>query len=568
MDILNYLENRGLNPKIQGNEAYIYCPVCNKPKLAVNIETGLGHCFVCSAENPSEWTCKTHISKIMEYYKDIVPITPFVGSKKKKEKVNFNVLVDRYHHALLENRKAKKYLVKRGITEESMIRFKLGFAEFKNQGWISIPAFKNDIAELIKYRKVDPDTSPDLDKNQREYGGNSILFNGDALDNFEEVIIVESELDAIATIQAGYENVVGLTCGAGCLKTEWYDDLIMMKRIIIALDNDPPGQNAAKEIFAKRLGVNKCFNVLLPEDTKDPNEFFNKYTKEDFNRLILQSDKFKVENIYSIDEAFDEMYRRSLNANDNVLSLPWDNVNELIGGGIGKTELIVIGASGGTGKTSMAIQIAHHFAKVHRVPSLFFCLEMPVEQLLAKVVLNELDMSYKELKYSDAYIYKMSFKDDLPMYFGYSPTITVDKYYHTVREARNRYGCELFIFDNLQLMVISESPSEYAKAAQAFKNMAMELDIRNILISQPRKMEEDKRFTYNDLFGSVSLSQAPDKILLLERKRGKEEGEGAFVSRTKVIVDKSRFSLGGACFLSYFGDKSNFKEYPKDDIKK
>jgi len=52
----------------------------------------------------------------------------------------------------------------------------------------------------------------------------------------EEIIIVEGEPDAIILLQAGYENVVGLTCGARTFKPEWYDLLKDKKKLWLALD--------------------------------------------------------------------------------------------------------------------------------------------------------------------------------------------------------------------------------------------------------------------------------------------------------------------------------------------
>jgi len=289
------------------------------------------------------------------------------------------------------------------------------------------------------------------------------------------------------------------------------------------------------------------------------------HTKEDFDKLIKNSERFSIEHISSMDDAFDEMYKKSQDSTNLVYPLPWENINSIIGGGLERSQLTVIGAQAGIGKTSMALQIAHYFAKTYNMPSLIFCLEMPVDQLVTKIVLNELDMTYAEVNYADANIYRMSV-GDLPIYFGYSSDITPEKYYNTVREARNRFGCELFIFDNLQLMIISESDKDYARAARIFKNMSMDLNIINILISQPRKVNEEGRvINYHDLFGSSSLSQAPDKIILIHRARLTGTDEGAFADRATVINEKARFSTGGRRYLKYIGNKSKFVEYEKGE---
>jgi len=567
MDIVDYFDSKGLEPKVQGKWVYIICPVCTKHKLSISLETETGCCHVCKAESPNEWTTKLHVSQIIKYFNDSVDIAPLNKKEEKKEgkkEINLNSLSDRYHNNLMENKKGIKYLLKRNISEESIVRFKLGYADFKNQKWISIPSYEKGICKLIKYRKLPEDTNPKVAKCIREYGSDSILFNCDALDKYDDIIIAEGEFDAISLLQAGYDNVIGLTVGAGTLKPEWYDDLLLKDKIYLCLDSDKAGQKAAKDVFATRLGFSRCWNIVLPENT-DVNDYFMDHTKDDFDILIKKAYTFRIDNIVSLEAAFDEMYIKSLDGGDSMFELPWGNVNEVIGGGLAKSQLMVIGASAGIGKTTMSLQIAYHFAKVHKIPSLIFCLEMPVDQLLAKIILNELDMEYDELRYDEAYTYRLMM-EDLPIYFGYSPNITPEIYYNTVKEARNKYGCELFIFDNLQLMVISDTPTEYDRAVAMFKNMTMELNVINILISQPRKInDEGRNINYQDLKGSSSLSQAPDKILLLDRKRNKDEGKGAFEKGCKVINEKARFSKGGTVWLKYVGEKARFEEYAEGE---
>jgi len=45
----------------------------------------------------------------------------------------------------------------------------------------------------------------------------------------------------------------------------------------------------------------------------------------------------------------------------------------------------VVGAPPATGKTSLAMQIVWHFAKMYNLPSLVFCMEMPKEDLASKI---------------------------------------------------------------------------------------------------------------------------------------------------------------------------------------
>ena len=101
----------------------------------------------------------------------------------------------------------------------------------------------------------------------------SILFNGDAIETHrDEIFITEGEIDALTLWDQGIKNVVGITTGAGSFDPAWIDQLQAVKKIILCYDPDEPGQKGAREA-ARRLGYDRCFNVVLP-DGQDVNEYF------------------------------------------------------------------------------------------------------------------------------------------------------------------------------------------------------------------------------------------------------------------------------------------------------
>jgi replicative DNA helicase len=368
-------------------------------------------------------------------------------------------------------------------------------------------------------------------------------------------------------IKYGYENTVCGTGGEGTLSPYMYDKLYLKNSFTLILDSDKAGQNAAREVWAKRLGVGRCWNVKLPYDDirnekEDVNSFLIKYGKDEFQKFIDNKYQFKIEGVSSLIDTLYKMYAQS---DEGIMySLPWNTINRQLGGGIERKQLVTIGGQPGFGKTSQVLQICHHFATVHKMPSLVTCLEMSEIKLATKIVQLHNDLDYQEIDPNHALVYAKDL-EDIPIYFAYSPTITPQIYYNTVREARNRYGCELFVFDNLQLLVRSGEESDIGKATQMFKNtIAMGLDVIMIMVSQPRKLNAEREPTYDDLKGSSSISADSDIILLGRRKR-KKEGDGfdAFESKATIIIDKSRFSSGGRSYLEFIGGKSKFVEYKK-----
>ena len=116
------------------------------------------------------------------------------------------------------------------------------------------------------------------------------------------------------------------------------------------------------------------------------------------------------------------------------------------------------------------------------------------------------------------------------------------------------------MFDNLQLLVRSDKESDMGVASRAFKNLVMDLNVMLILISQPRKYNNENIPTMDSLKGSVTIGQDADYVLLIHRKRLKGMGEGAFDPFTYVINDKARFAAGGTRKLNFIGEKSRFEE--------
>ena len=325
-------------------------------------------------------------------------------------------------------------------------------------------------------------------------------------------------------------------------------------------DADDAGQKAAKEIWATRLGVDKCYNVLLPQGY-DVDKFLLEYSKEDFEKLIKSATKFKVDGIYSLAEALYQLYERGMSKDEDRIPFPWESINELLGGGVKKNWLIVVSGIPGSGKTTFVTQILYHFAKVYNIPSLMFCMEMSESDLALKVIQLEKDLTYNEILPSDALVY-LSDMEDIPLYFGYKAQITPQLFYNTMKAARDRYGIGIAAFDNLQRMVRSDKEADFAKASGMFKDIAMELKMPFILISQPRRINAERSITSSDLKGSGAIEADGDLIILLNRKRIKEsKAHSIFEEKTTIIVDKSRYSPGGKVNLRFIGEKSKFVEF-------
>ena len=173
--------------------------------------------------------------------------------------------------------KAVKWFEGRMISQVTLNKMKIySDVEFMPQlskeiNVICFPYFLNGKLINIKYRG--PQKSFKMVQ-----GAELIFWNLDCLSNFNEIIIVEGEIDGLTFIQAGFDNVISVPNGAN-KNLEYLDSCIEMfagiKKIYIATDQDTKGIELKGELI-RRLGAERCYVVSF-KDCKDANEYLCKY---------------------------------------------------------------------------------------------------------------------------------------------------------------------------------------------------------------------------------------------------------------------------------------------------
>ncbi|HHX38395.1 MAG TPA: hypothetical protein GX715_00385 [Armatimonadetes bacterium] len=113
------------------------------------------------------------------------------------------------------------------------------------------------------------------------------LYNHDILATLspgDAVVLSEGVIDTLTWLEYGVP-AVGIL-GVGCFKSEWIPKF-RDRRVLICLDNDEPGQRAARDLRQRFIAAGQqAFLVTLPEGVKDINELFLKYPRLDGITLI------------------------------------------------------------------------------------------------------------------------------------------------------------------------------------------------------------------------------------------------------------------------------------------
>ena len=238
--------------------------------------------------------------------------------------------------------------------------------------------------------------------------------------------------------------------------------------------------------------------------------------------------------------------------------------------GLNKSDLIILAARPGMGKTSFAMNIATNVAKKQRDKAVaVFSLEMSKEQIVSRMISSEALLSSEALKTGNIEPSKwddiMTSADvlaQLPIYIDDTPGCNVQGIKSKLRRMKN---LGLVVIDYLQLMNSAKNyngnrVSEISEITRNLKIMAKELDVPVIVLSQLARGPEqrpDKRPMLSDLRDSGSIEQDADIVMFLYRN--------AYYDKTdpnpnvcECIVAKSRHGEPGTAYLGWNGQYTKF----------
>lgn len=537
------------------------CPFCGKDKWKFWIDSKrtLYHCWHCQAKG-NLYKLKRSLGDL----KGAKSAAQFTGQEEKKQSSKPIDMgnVDKFHKSLLKSKNGMDYCRSRGINKAAVKRFRLGIQKKHSRVWLAIPHINDGICHNIKFRSLPPHDKAF----RRVKGGASVLYNADALADYEEIVVVEAELDAISFWAAGIKNVVSLTCGADTLLDEWFDLLADKEKIILALDADPVGQHGARDI-ARRLGFDRCVNVLLP--AHDANECLTELGKDELCESLDTEERFEVGGVV---HASDVMLRCKMRQEVGEVGLltQWDRVNAIIGRGFQPGDLVVLSAKIKVGKTTMALNQALYLA-MHGVPSCVHCLEMSVERLGEKLAAILRKKPVDDLNNVDFAMARYLLRR-MPLYFiepDWRGEMSVEAIFDKIREAVKRHGIKFLVFDHLHFLCRSLKyiVTEVGQVTRAFKLLCEELQIVTWLIAQPKKVGSGRMITYDDIKDSSAIPADADWIILMHRQPRSVglDGDLDNVSDQEVLdpktiirFDATRFKGGGECLLWFDGETSRF----------
>jgi len=208
---------------------------------------------------------------------------------------------------------------KRGLSRDTVdafgvFRTEKWFGE-RNEPCIAMPYTEDGVVVNVKYRTADK-------RFRQEGGAKRTLFNLDNLkwcwDNTGDktMVFVEGEMDVMAMWEAGILNAVSLPDGApnsikndpddkrfeALKNTPWLHEV---ERVIIATDNDGPGNNLKLELL-HRFGKDRCWTVTWPTsndvEIKDANECLHIHGKNTLRDVVEGAEPQPIDGLYSVSD--------------------------------------------------------------------------------------------------------------------------------------------------------------------------------------------------------------------------------------------------------------------------
>ena len=215
------------------------------------------------------------------------------------------------------------------------------------------------------------------------------------------------------------------------------------------------------------------------------------------------------------------------------VSTGFEKLDKLISGWQ-PSDLIIIAARPGMGKTALTLSMARNIAVGKQIPVAFFSLEMSSVQLITRLISSETGLSSEKLrtgKLADHEWQQLNVKvtdlEKAPLFIDDTPSLSIFDLRAKARRLSSQHGIKLIVVDYLQLMTAGASSKtgnreqEISTISRNLKALAKELNIPVIALSQLSRAVETrggtKRPMLSDLRESGAIEQDADIVSFIYR---------------------------------------------------
>lgn len=567
--VLDLAEKHLGNFRIRNGQVKVErCPFCNGGQngdydtFAVGLHNGAWNCLrgKCTKKKGS-------FKELAEFFGEDASATRGFGMPTETVKKQFDKPNPDDLHEITEE--IVTYFAGRRISEQTLKDF--GIAA-DDKGNIVFPFYdENNVLTYVKYRK--PQKHKKEDKTPKEWqmaNTKPILFGMNMVAFNKPLIITEGEIDCLSLYEAGCPNTVSVP--AGCNNLDWINNnwewLEKFNQIILFGDNDEPGMDMVSTLM-KRLGEDRC---MVPKEypelvyngkdynraCKDANEILIVYGPEALKQMVESCEPAPIKGILDlasvpfVDPASVPRIMTKIPELDHMI------------GGLEEGGVSVFSGKRGEGKSTLAGPLMlQAIQQGHSVCA--YSGELPAYKFLEWIMLQATESKYisyktdprsgKNICYVSPVIQQRIKAWLSGKFFLYDNTVVqeisqTDSILKVFEACARRYGCKLFLVDNLMSALTSadEENKAQAKFTAQLKAFASKYKAHVILVAHPRKEKADSVFSNDSVSGSSAITNLADVVINVEK------------SPKGIRVTKNR-SFGLTGFINCCYDPCNRRIY-------
>lgn len=332
-----------------------------------------------------------------------------------------------------------------------------------------------------------------------------------------------------------------------------------------------------KQLSIRRQMINlgARINELAFDQEKDVEELLDKAEQQIFE----VSEKAVQRDFVHVSLLLEKSYEQaeSLNNDPNALrgiSSGFRDVDKILGG-FQSSDLIILAARPSVGKTAFSLDVARHIATAENRKVGFFSLEMSNNQLIDRIISQEIGVSLWKLRMGqlqDEEFSRMAEAmgrlSESGLYFDDTPGLGIMEMRTKARKLKMEKGLDVIIVDYLQLMSGNSRENrtqEVSEISRFLKQLARELEVPVIALSQLSRAVEsrsDRIPQLSDLRESGSIEQDADIVMFLHR----EETFDPDTERKGIgdlIIAKHRNGPTGSVELAFIHEQARYRDLDK-----
>ncbi|MCB0429158.1 MAG: replicative DNA helicase [Flavobacteriales bacterium] len=251
-----------------------------------------------------------------------------------------------------------------------------------------------------------------------------------------------------------------------------------------------------------------------------------------------------------------------------------------------RSDLDIIAARPGMGKTAFVLSIARNAAVQFNKPVAIFSLEMSSLQLVNRLIAAEAQLSAEKLKKGNLEDHewqqlnaKITRLAEAPLFIDDTPALSVFELRAKARRLKQQNNIELIIVDYLQLMTAGgdskgNREQEISTISRSLKSIAKELNVPVIALSQLSRAVENrggsKRPQLSDLRESGAIEQDADMVMFIYRPEyyGLDVDENNNPTRglAEIIIAKHRNGALVDVPLRFIDKLAKFEDWETNDF--